>query len=261
MGSVSRASPDGLVKSGARVLDVFDYLNEFQRPAREVDIRTALSLPKSSTNDLLKTMVTRGYLAFNALERTYSPSYRLVRFGQSVDLLDPAGHGLSNLISKVRSLVGEVVLLAEPQETHMQIVAIECDDDETRRNFPEGRLLDIVSTASGRAYLMTRSDEDIRWIARRDARLKQTVRTREAVDNAVLGMMRQFSRLNYASSIKQLDYGPSLTVAMPLPQLANRAPLVLAVGGSAQRMQPRLDAITTSMRNAIRDHFSYAGAC
>lgn len=258
---LSLASSDGLVKSGARVLDVFDFLYSYQRPAREVDIRTALALPKSSTNDLLKTMVTRGYLAFDALERTYSPSYRLARFGKTVDSIDPAGQGLSSLLDKLRSTIGEVVLLAEPHETKMQIVAIEMDDDdyETRRNFPEGRLLDIISTASGRAYLMTRSEENICWIARRNARFAPAERTPEAI-NSILGMVRQFSTVNYASSMRHhANCAESLTIAMPLPQKPNHAPLTIAVGGAAQRMKPRIDWITETMRTAIAEHFPQQG--
>jgi DNA-binding IclR family transcriptional regulator len=248
---------DGVVKSGARVLDVFDYLYHLQRPAREVEIRIALSLPKSSTNDLLKTMVTRGYLAFSVLDRTYSPSYRLARFGNSVDSVDPGGHGLSSLIARLRSAVGEAVILAEPQEISMQIVAMETDDDEARRSFPEGRLIDIVSSATGRAYLMTRSEEDVRWIAQRNARLRPTERTTDALDS-LMGMVREFSRVSYASAAQHLVSGPSLTVAMPLPPRPNRAPLMLAVGGAAQRMQPRVDQITVTMRRLITEHFSAA---
>jgi DNA-binding IclR family transcriptional regulator len=246
---------DSVVKSGARVLDIFDFLYHFKRPAREVEIRTALSLPKSSTNDLLKTMVTRGYLAFSVLDRTYSPSYRLARFGNAVDSIDSDGHGLSTLIARLHSQVGEAVILAEPQEISMQIVAIETDDDEARRSFHEGRLIDIVSSATGRAYLMTRSDDDVCWIARRNARLKPAERTPDAL-NAVLGMVHEFSRVRYASSSQVLHSGPSLTLAMPLPPRPNRAPLMLAVGGAADRVQPRIDQITVTMRSLIAEHFA-----
>jgi len=252
--------PDGVVKSGARVLDVFDFLYNFDMPAREVDIRTALSLPKSSANDLLKTMVMRGYLAFDVFDRTYSPSYRLARFGSSLDPVDSEGHGLSNMLKRLKSEVGETILLAEPQEIHMQVVALETNDSETRKNFSEGRLLDVVSTASGRAYLMTRTDEEVLWIARRNARLRPMERTAEALDN-VLCTVRQFAKMSYASASLPLEYGPSLTIAMPLPKRPNRAPLILAVGGTAQDMGSRVDSITASMRDAISDHFGFNGTC
>jgi len=253
-GGLTRSGQEGMVKSGARVLDVFDFLSHVQRPAREVEIRNALALPKSSTNDLLKTMVGRGYLAFDVLDRTYAPSYRLARFGKMVDSLDADGHGLSDLIAGIRSRVGEAVLLSEPLEARMQVVAIDTDDEDARRNFCAGKLLDIVTSASGRAYLMTRSERDIRWIARRNARFRPQEKTPQAIGN-IVSMVRQFAELRYASSMQSIQKGPSLTVAMPLPPRPNRASLMLAVGGPIERMEPRIDAVTQCMRSAIAKHF------
>ena len=69
------------VRSGARVLDILEFFLVHGGPAREVDIRMALHLPKSSTNDLLKTLLVRGLLTFNSKARINFPSFCLVKFG------------------------------------------------------------------------------------------------------------------------------------------------------------------------------------
>jgi len=51
-----------VVKSVGRVLEVLDFFRQQRNPAKANDIGLALGYPKSSTNALLKSMVSLGYL-------------------------------------------------------------------------------------------------------------------------------------------------------------------------------------------------------
>ena len=56
-------SPDpSVVKSAHRVLRIFEYFDEIERPAAMTEIARRLNYPPSSTSALLKSLVELGYL-------------------------------------------------------------------------------------------------------------------------------------------------------------------------------------------------------
>jgi DNA-binding IclR family transcriptional regulator len=60
------------VKSAQRVLDLFELLAPWRRGMSHSQIADALSIPKSSLTQLLKSLTTRGYVTYNPTDKTYS---------------------------------------------------------------------------------------------------------------------------------------------------------------------------------------------
>jgi DNA-binding IclR family transcriptional regulator len=94
------------VKSADRVLTLFELLGTWRREMSHTDIADALSIPKSSLTQLLKTMVGRGWLTYSPSTKGYTlgPAFsRLARrSGQAVDLVAVAGPVLSDLTERTR---------------------------------------------------------------------------------------------------------------------------------------------------------------
>lgn len=59
----------GSVKSALRVLEILEVFDAERRPPRVTDIVEPMNLPQSSASMLLKTMVARGYMDFDAASR------------------------------------------------------------------------------------------------------------------------------------------------------------------------------------------------
>src|SRR5262249_32247139 len=82
--SETPAKSTAYVKSGARAFELIEFFDAVRRPSRAVEIADALHIPRSSADQLLKTLVASGYLTFSGRQKTYYPSFRLARFGRWV---------------------------------------------------------------------------------------------------------------------------------------------------------------------------------
>jgi DNA-binding IclR family transcriptional regulator len=241
-----RAAADGQVKSCARMIDVLEYFHERARPAREVDIRAALRLPKSSANDLLKTLLQRGYLTLDPATRTYFPSFRLAKFGSWLSNFYFGGDKLSRLMHELSEETGESVVLSAPSDCMMQILSME--DKAHRYDYLEGTFIDIVNTATGRACLMTKTNIEIMNIARRAARFRPQDKSPEALER-VVQMIEGFRQQRYSCSVapKTRD----ITIGVPLPPGHTPIPLFVGVGGSERSIKNREAAIAQAIYAAV----------
>lgn len=94
--------PGRRVRSAERVGAVLDLLRRSPAPLRHVDVATAMELPKSSTSNLLDTLVSIGLVRRD--ERGYALGVRLIELGaaaaESLDIravARPVLHSLSEL--------------------------------------------------------------------------------------------------------------------------------------------------------------------
>lgn len=241
-------SVDWQVKSCARVIDVLEFFYERGAPAREVDIRTALNLAKSSTNDLLKTLLQRGYLTLDPATRTYFPSFRLAKFGGWLSNFYFGGDKLSRMMRELSEETGEVVILSAPRDCNMQIISIE--QRENRYRYLEGTSIDIVNTATGRACLMTKTDSEIIRTTLRAARFRAQDKSPAALDR-VLKMIKVFQKQHYSVHVRQSPSNEDITIGVPLPPGQTPIPLFVGVGGPACSIKNRETAIVEAMFSAV----------
>lgn len=236
------AAAEWQVKSCARVIDVLEFFHARGAPAREVDIRAALNLAKSSANDLLKTLLQRGYLTLDPVTRTYFPSFRLAKFGSWLSSFYFGGDKLSRMMIELSEETGEVVVLSAPRDYTMQILSIE--QKEHRYDYMEGTFIDIVNTATGRACLMTKTDSEIISMARRAARFRPQDKSPAALDQ-VFKMIKLFQQQRYSVS-------PAYdTIGVPLPPGHAPVPLFVGVGGSPSNIKNREAAIAQAIFSAV----------
>ncbi len=73
---------ENVVKSAARVLEVFEYFAGRRTPATVGEVCNALGYPQSSTSVLLKSLFTLGYLSYDQGSRRYSPSVKVATLGE-----------------------------------------------------------------------------------------------------------------------------------------------------------------------------------
>lgn len=72
---------DTVVKSAARVLEVFEYFAGRKAPATVGEVCASLGYPQSSTSVLLKSLLTLGYLSYDGTTRRYAPSEKVANLG------------------------------------------------------------------------------------------------------------------------------------------------------------------------------------
>lgn len=114
------ATSPGVVKSADRVLLLFELLSSWDRGMSHTEIADELDIPKSSLTQLLKNLVSRGWLAYEPQGKTYglgSAFARLAkRAGLSRDLAGVAGPILAELTERTRESSGLNILRGDVAE-------------------------------------------------------------------------------------------------------------------------------------------------
>ena len=72
----------GSVKSAMRVLDLLEYLRRWNAAQTHTQIAAQLAIPKSSLTQLLKTLVSRGYLDYDPASKGYFLGPAIAALGQ-----------------------------------------------------------------------------------------------------------------------------------------------------------------------------------
>jgi DNA-binding IclR family transcriptional regulator len=244
----SMPGPETMVKSAARVLDIFEFFYRSRRPARAVEIAEFLDLPKSSTNGLLKTLVETGYVTFNKTAKTYFPSFRIVRFGSWLASFYFGSNLILDLMTDLHETIGECVALTVQNDCHMQFVAM-LPGPGLENVYREGRKTPIIGSATGGALLATMRDADLVETVLRALR-RRPARTRDAECQNIVEEVQGFRRQGFAVSYRSPIPG-TRTVAMALPKRAGNVPLVLSIGGAVARIGGREEAIAATMHERV----------
>lgn len=82
MNTFPKRSGHGAVKSADRVLDLFELLAGWGHEMSHSEIATALEIPKSSLTQLLKNLVSRGYIDFSSVSGGYRLGEAFTRLAQ-----------------------------------------------------------------------------------------------------------------------------------------------------------------------------------
>ena len=229
-----------LVKSGVRVLEIFEFFERLQRPARSIEVGLALNMPKSSANELLKTLVETGYVTFNFEDKTYFPSFRLIKFGFWLSTAYFGTDQIKNLMDELSRMTGENIAVSVQNGNLLQYVAIQRGPGYLPEFYREGTKAAIVGSAAGGALLTTKSDAEVVRIARLAA-ASGNAAVSGKVDEFV-ERIREFRRKGYAVTYGGVD--PEIaSMAMVLPRTTSNVPMMIGVGGKA------CSTIATARRN------------
>jgi DNA-binding IclR family transcriptional regulator len=93
--------PPSTVKSADRVLTLFELLGAWGREMSHTDIAAALDIPKSSLTQLLKNLVSRGWLSYSADSKGYS-------LGDAFSKLARRGGRAKDLVAVVEPILAEL---------------------------------------------------------------------------------------------------------------------------------------------------------
>jgi DNA-binding IclR family transcriptional regulator len=143
--SISNDTPT--VKSADRVLTLFELLGNGNREMSHADIASFLAIPKSSLTQLLKNLVHRGWLSYDAVSKSYA-------LGDAIGRIARASKRVPNLIDIAGPILTD--LTAATNETSA-IDVQRGDEAETLATVLSGETLLAVLRAGQRAPLYSTS--------------------------------------------------------------------------------------------------------
>lgn len=239
----------GVIKTAGRVFEVLEYLREVRRHVTVREVSDRLGYPLSSTQVLLKSIATLGYLRYDSRARAYFATPMLARLGDWVIDAIHEGGDLFALLRQVASDTGQTCILAVENDIYAQYVHVIPGGQAIQFNVQPGTRRVLCMSGLGWAMLSTRGDEEIaRIIHRSNARLG---RSGQQVDPAyVMERVRETREQGYAYSRGVVTEGIGI-IALALPAGASGERLAVGVGGLLERLDACRDEIVHAIRSRM----------
>lgn len=149
------------VKSAARVLELVEYLAARGAVAFN-DIVGDLSLPKSSTHGLLRTLEDAGWVHHDPETRRYSLGLKAWQVGQRYDGNGGLAEAAKPIMDELTRYTGETVQLARLDGVENVYIAISPSPNPMRMASTVGMRLHAHATGIGKALLSTLDPTDAR---------------------------------------------------------------------------------------------------
>lgn len=228
------------MSSIARVFRILEMMVDEPDGLRITDIANDLNLNRAIPHRLLSELVELGYVAQEPATERYRATFKLGSIG--VRQLETAGiprwaqEELRVLADKSRELVRLAVaseatlrFIAQAQGAHSALII-----DSPMRNE-----IALHATASGKAWLSSLSDEDVRVVLKERDLAAFTDRTKTDIDD-VLAEVARAREAGYAATFEEMEVGVS-AIAAPVcpPDLRSRRAVgTVSIAGPSVRLTP-----------------------
>jgi len=244
---------DKLVKSAGRVLEILEYFDDLQRNSTVMEIANALGYPQSSTSALLRSLVSTGYLNYDARSRTYITSSRVALLGSWVNSPFFAEGAIISMMKEMNEQTNDTVVLGMRNGQHIQYIHVIQATSPARLHMTLGTARPIAASGSGYAALSTLSDQEVtRIIMRFNAEAEDgepLIKTRDVLEK--LAVIRQ---KGYAFTCDMVTQGGGI-IAAPLPRMAGQPQMIVGIGGISEVMRQREDFLAGVLKSQIERRF------
>jgi IclR family KDG regulon transcriptional repressor len=246
---------DSAVKSATRVFEILQYFEQVRRPLRLRDIVTHTGFPTSSTAALLKSMTRQGYLSFDHQTHCYFPAEKLAQLVSWLSVAAYESETVKQAMLNIQRDTREYVALGTTNGIHVEFIdALRSSYDLQYWN-PQGTKRLLAQSGMGWLLLGQQSKVAITRIYNRTVESGELSKEHFTLD-ALLRQIDQHRAQDF-SFTKPSDFvhHPGQTgvgiVATLLPLPANHRPLVLGVGGPADRLRAHFKTIVNTMRREV----------
>ena len=163
-----------MVKSAVRVLDIFEAFEAEQRALTISELVDLLQIPQSSMSTLIKSLVAKGFVEYEAETRRYRPSVRLAFVGNWV-------LGSTDVIARIHTLAqilhdetGETVLIGAENGLYLQYLSLVVSPHTVRFSLHPGLKRPIHRSGLGIMLLSLKQEAEIgRIYLAKDARMSE----------------------------------------------------------------------------------------
>ena len=137
------------------VLDLFEIYARERTPLTLTALSEALGIPKSSTFNVIETLVSRGFLYETKPRGGYYPTQRLLELARSMMDGDPLTARIHGQLEALAAATGETAVLAAREQDDVVYVDVVESTAPIRYFAKIGERRPIYTTSSGKAILTT----------------------------------------------------------------------------------------------------------
>lgn len=245
------------VKSARRVFEFLEYFARVQRAVSVAELAAHHAYPNSSVSALMRSMVTLGYLSYDAAARTYLPTARLPFVADWIGTQLYDRDSVRAIMRELSEATHETILLAAQNGTRAQYIDIIDATGTVRLHATAGSFRSMPNTAVGLALLSRLPDAQLGPLLRRinneeadPARHANVAWVREAVAAA--------RRDGYVMSLDGVVPGAGALATM-LPERFGVTPLAIGIASVEPVLQWHRDRFVALMHAAIARHMGVPG--
>lgn len=237
------------VRQAANVVELLEFFAKRGEPATLAEIADGLNWPRSSTFNLVGTLVEKGYFYEPRLRGGYFPSPRWQTIVQVIGENDPLPGGLLDLVDKVSARTGETTAIGCASGLSVVFLYVR-ESQQPIRYFAEvGTRVPIHASSAGRAILAQMKPKEREQLYRKLVFEKYSDTTPMGIEQ-IEAELRAFADRGYHQS--NSEYIPDLAgVSLPIALDAKRLSIVAA--GPVSRCLARRPEIARIMASAIRE--------
>jgi len=251
----SGTNEQGVVKSAARVLAVLEFFDQIQREASVAEVADHYGWPHSSTSVLMRSLVTLGYLHYDAGSRDYVPSMRVALLGDWLKVT-PSLHGeLQQLLRHLNESTGETIVLAAQNGLHSQYVRVLPGTNVVRMHLRIGTRRPMLNSGTGRMLLTAMDDVAIRKLIRKHNALKEPPWPID--EQTVFQRLQEDRQRGYALSMHQVTQYSGI-ISMLLPASEGAQPLSIGIATLSQQLIDREDYYVQVLRDSIHPFLTHS---
>ena len=241
-----------MVKSAVRVLAIFEVFESERRSLTISELVERLHIPQSSTSTLMKSLVAKGFVEFEAATRRYRPSVRLAFLGNwvlgSTDVIARI-HALAQTLSET---TGETILIGAENGLYMQYLSVIVSPHTLSIALHPGVRRPLHLSGLGLMLLSLKTDPEIGRVVRRYNAEHGDAGVARLSEREALGMVETARRQGWCETANLITEGAgSIATLLPLPR-AERA-LAIGIGAPVSRLQARHDILQRALTEAVAE--------
>ncbi|MFC3723175.1 IclR family transcriptional regulator [Neoaquamicrobium sediminum] len=240
-----------LVKQAANVLDLLEFFAEQKKAASLAEVSQHFGWPRSSTFNLLSTLVARGFLYEPEARGRFYPTPRWLTLAQEVAAAEPLPEALLSLLNDLAKRTGETVWIAAPSGQHAIFLEVIESKASVRYTASVGTRVPLHATATGQAIISQLSPAQQATLLRKAVFKRYGEGTPMSIE-AVETSIRQ--SLNRGWFVSSSAFTPDLG-GIGLPIVFGDRVFAITVAGPWFRVGERLDEFAHIIHSAIALHF------
>ncbi|HEY9549668.1 MAG TPA: IclR family transcriptional regulator, partial [Kiloniellaceae bacterium] len=148
------------VSQAENVLALFELFAKERSPRTLTALAAKLDMPKSSTFNLIHTLLVRGYLYETRKRGGYYPTRRLLDLANHIAEGDPFLQGIHGYLEELAAQTGETALLSVREGSDVIYVDVVESASPIRYTAKVGDRRPIHTTSSGKAILASLGPEE-----------------------------------------------------------------------------------------------------
>lgn len=233
------------VKSAERTVALFEFFSRQQRPLTVGRIAEGIAVPQPSVSMLLANLTELGYLSYDRVARTYTPTIRVALLGSWIAQQFDEGGSMTARLKGLQDEVDETVFMGIQNGPYGQyVLAVPKESSRSMRALSGGLKL-LTMSATGRVLLSLKSDaEAMRWVHRCNA--EANCPNLQIAASEFAATITKIREQGYAET--RGDVTPSFgafAVSVSLP--TGIMPIAVGVGVPIDQMDAKRDKIVAAL--------------